>query len=173
MSSRWPLVVGIAALSLGLLAAGAPAEMYKWTDKSGNLHITDYPPPGGGGKPMNLESIRINRVGSGAAGRPAQGAPQSGQGSHPQSAAAPAPRERELPRVEVYGTSWCPACRQARAYFQSAGIPFDDYDVETDKDARARMDRLGGGSGVPAIVIGGRVIRGFSQEWCEAALGIR
>ncbi len=173
MSRRWPLVVGIAALSLALWPASAPAEMYKWTDGNGNLHITDYPPPGGGGKPMNLDSIRINQLGSGTADRPAREAMPPGQGPHPPSASAAAPRDQDARRVEVYGTSWCPACRQARDYFRAAGIPFDDYDVEKDKDALARMNRLGGGSGVPAIVIGRQVIRGFSREWCERALGIR
>lgn len=163
-----PLAAGIAVILLHLAAGAATAEMYKWTDKSGAIHITDYPPPGGGGKPMNLESIRINRVES-----PAAGAASPGEGPRPSPAPGAASRDREYPRVEVYGTSWCPACRHARDYFRSAGIPFDDYDVETDKNARARMDRLGGGSGVPAIVIGGRVIRGFSREWCERALGIR
>ncbi len=172
MTRRWLIVAGIAALMLLLSPERAPAEMYKWTDKNGTLHITDYPPPGGGGKRMDLESIRINRLGPGAGGRPATETAPAGE-SPPPSPAAAAPRAREYPRVEVYGTSWCPACKQARAYLRSAGVPFDDYDVEKDEEARARMDRLGGGSGVPAIVIGGRVIRGFSQEWCEAALGLR
>ncbi len=170
MTRRRDLLVGIAALSLALLPARAPAEMYKWTDKNGNLHVTDYPPPGGGAKPMNLESIRINRIGPGAGGLPAAAAPPGWEGP-PRSATAPA--AREYPKVEVYGTSWCPACRKVRAYLQSAGVPFDDYDVERDTDARARMDRLGGGSGVPAVVIGGQVLRGFSREWCDRALGIR
>jgi len=166
------LAVGIAAFSLFLLKVSAPAEMYKWTDKNGTLHITDYP-PAGGGKPMNLEAIRINRMESPAAGRPAAGAASRAENPRPSSTSGAASRNREYPAVAVYGTSWCPACRRARDYFRSAGIPFDDYDVEKDTDARARMDRLGGGSGVPAIVIGGQVFRGFSQEWCERALGIR
>lgn len=166
-----PLLIGFAVLSLSLSAGTAPAEMYKWTDKNGTLHITDYP-PAGGGRPMNLESIQINRVKSHAAGSPADGAASPGEDSRPSPASGAAPRNREYPRVEVYGTSWCPACRHARDYFRSAGIPFDDYDVERDKDARARMDRLGG-AGVPAIVIGGQVFRGFSRAWCERALGIR
>ena len=166
------LAVGIAALLILLTAGTAPAEMYKWTDRNGAVHITDYPPEGGG-KPMNLESIRINRVESRPAGRPAAADPRTGESSRPSSASGAASRNRDYPRVEVYGTSWCPACRHARDYFRSAGIPFDDYDVEKDKDARARMDRLGAGAGVPAIVIGGQVFRGFSREWCERALGIR
>ncbi len=168
-----PLPIAVAALSLLLAAGAATAEMYKWTDKNGAIHITDYPPPGGGGKRMNLESIPINRVKSHAAGGSTGQSPRAGEGSRSPSDSAAASRNRDYPQVEVYGTSWCPACRHAREYFRSAGIPFQDYDVEKDKDARARMDRLGGGSGVPAIVIGGQVIRGFSQQWCEKALGIR
>ncbi len=171
MTRRWTLAAVLVALSLLPSPEGAQAAMYKWTDAGGTVHITDYPPPGGGVKPMNLDAIRINRLGSGAERPPAAEDASPGEGAPPSSAAAPAPRE--YPRVEVYGTSWCPACKAARGYFQSAGIPFDDYDVEKDKDARARMGRLGGGSGVPAIVIRGQVIRGFSREWCESMLGIR
>ncbi len=167
-----PLLFGFAVLSIHLLAGSTPAEMYKWTDKNGTVHITDYP-PASGGKPMNLESIRINRVESHAAGSPAAGAVSPADNPRPSPASGAASRNREYPRVELYGTSWCPACRHARDYFRSAGIPFDDHDVERDRDARARMDRLGGGAGVPAIVIGGQVMRGFSRAWCERALGIR
>lgn len=164
------LLVAIAVFLLHLCAETARAEMYKWTDKNGTLHITDFPPEGGG-KPMNLDSIRINREESPAADRAAREGTRATP--RPSPASATAPRDRDYPRVEVYGTSWCPACRHARDYFRSAGVPFDDYDVEKDNDARARMDRLGGGAGVPAIVIGGQVIRGFSAAWCDRALGIR
>lgn len=167
-----PFLTAIAAFSFHLLSGTAAAEMYKWTDKNGAVHITDYP-PAGGGKPMNLEAIRINRVESHAPGPPATEGARGGENARPSPDSGAASRNRDYPKVEVYGTSWCPACRHARNYFRSAGIPFDDYDVEKDKDAHARMKRLGGGSGVPAIVIGGKVIRGFSKEWCERALGIR
>ncbi len=165
------LLAGLSVLSFLLCAGAAPAEMYKWIDKDGALHVTDYPPPGGGA-PMNLESIRINRLESGAPrGAAAQGA--SARQTPPPSSPWAAPRPGDSPRVEVYGTTWCAACRQARDFFRSAGISFADYDVEKDEDARARMQRLGGGPAIPAIVIGRQVMRGFSREWCEMALGIR
>jgi glutaredoxin len=160
---RYPktIAAGIAVLSLLLLSRiDAPGEMYKWVDKNGTVHIQDYPPESGG-KPMNLDAIPINRIGSTDNGR-------SGSSHRPAPGSS-----REYPAVEVYGTSWCPACKAARHFFRSRGIPFDDYDVERDKGARARMDRLGGGSGVPATVIGGNVFRGFSQKLYERALGIR
>ena len=83
-----------------------------------------------------------------------------------------ASRGGKSPKVEIYGTSWCPYCRDARNYFRSAGIPFDDYDVEADADARARREKFGG-SGVPVIVIGDQVVHGFSRESVEKVLGIR
>lgn len=160
---RYSKTIGacVAVLLILLVSDGtAMGEMYKWIDKNGTVHIQDYPPESGG-KPMNLDAIPVNRIGSSDDGR-------SGS-SH-----RPAPDgSREYPGVEVYGTSWCPACKAARHFFRSRGIPFDDYDVERDKDARARMDRLGGGSGVPATVIGGKVFRGYSQALYEKALGIR
>lgn len=101
MSRAWLLAAGIAALALALLSGSAAAQMYKWTDKNGNLHITDYPPPGGG-KPMNLDSIRINRIPSGAAGRTAPAEP--GRNASPAPSAAPA--ARDYPRVAIYGADW-------------------------------------------------------------------
>ncbi len=105
MGRAWPLAAGIAALSLVLLPGGAAAQMYKWTDKNGNLHITDYPPPGGG-KPMNLDSIHINRLESGAGGRDVPQASPPGRGADRPPAAAIAPTARTYPRVEIYGADW-------------------------------------------------------------------
>ncbi len=172
MTSRRMLFLGITALALHVLAGTSAAEMYKWIDKDGALHITDYPPPGGG-KPMDLESIAINRVGSGASRGAAGRGPTAPEDPARSPARAETARAREYPRVEVYGTTWCAACRQAREFFRSAGVPFDDYDVDKDKEARARMNRLGGGPAIPAIVIGSQIMRGFSQEWCEMALRVR
>ncbi len=102
MSRAWLRAAGIAALSLALLPGSAAAQMYKWTDKDGNLHITDYPPPGGGGKPMTLDAIPINRIESGAAGRPAPASPVR-DASPPRPTPPPA---RDYPRVAVYGADW-------------------------------------------------------------------
>src|SRR5512139_3806890 len=85
MGHPGPFLIGIAALSFHLLAGTAVAEMYKWTDKNGAVHITDYPPEGGG-KPMNLEAIRINRVESHAPGAPATEGARAGEDARPSPA---------------------------------------------------------------------------------------
>jgi len=73
-------------------------------------------------------------------------------------------------KVELYTTSWCPYCKQARDFFRAKGISFAEYDVEKDKDAARRMQQLDGRNGVPFVVIDGRGIRGFSQAAYEKAL---
>jgi len=71
-------------------------------------------------------------------------------------------------RVVLYGTSWCGACAQARAWFKSHGIPFIDKDVEKDERAAAEMQRkmrkahmaIGG---VPVIDAMGELMLGFDE----------
>ena len=72
-------------------------------------------------------------------------------------------------RVVVYGTKDCPFCQQARSYFDTKGIRYVFLDVQDSTEAASQHARLGGG-GVPAILIGGRRIRGFWPEEIDKAL---
>lgn len=65
-------------------------------------------------------------------------------------------------QVELYTTSWCGYCKQARAFLQGNGVSFREYDVETDSSAAARKRSLVSGSGVPVARIDGQVLSGFS-----------
>lgn len=83
---------------------------------------------------------------------------------------------RAQTRVEVvmYGTAWCPACRNARTYFATKQIPFADYDVERDASAadelRALQQKHQLGQGIPVIVVKGRVFQGFNPTQMDAVL---
>ncbi|WP_144290319.1 DUF4124 domain-containing protein [Chitinilyticum litopenaei] len=50
-----------------LLAAGAQAQIYKWTDDSGRVHYSDQPPPGKGGqaKVVDTKGAAVSSVSSG------------------------------------------------------------------------------------------------------------
>jgi len=72
-------------------------------------------------------------------------------------------------RVVVYGTANCSFCRSTRAYLMKRGIKFADLDVEISAAAAASHAQLGGG-GVPVVVIGRRLIRGYQPEAFDAAL---
>ena len=81
-------------------------------------------------------------------------------------AAAPAPV------VTLYSTTWCGWCRKSRQLLQSLGIAFVEKDVESDPRAAAEKSRLAPGSGVPVLVRGGEVVRGYSEatirSWAPA-----
>jgi glutaredoxin len=75
--------------------------------------------------------------------------------------------------VEMYTTTWCPACKKARSFFERIGIPYTDYDVEADPEARRRQMSLHPSCGVPVINIEGTVLCGLNGQAIFAALGIQ
>jgi glutaredoxin len=63
--------------------------------------------------------------------------------------------------VVMYATSWCPYCQQARNYFREQGIPYVEYDIEKDEEARRAYKNFGGKM-IPVIFVGQRRMNGFS-----------
>ncbi len=103
------------------------------------------------------------------ADRPAD---QDGGAEDPQTAASPG----GVPRVVLYGTSWCGACRTARQYFLSHNIPFVDKDVEKDATAADELQKKAARLGVsadrvPILDVQGRLLIGFDPRRVEALLG--
>ncbi len=68
------------------------------------------------------------------------------------------------PVVTLYSTSWCGWCRKSRQLLQALGITFVEKNVESDPRAAAEKDRLAPGFGVPVLVRGGEVVRGYNEE---------
>ena len=77
-----------------------------------------------------------------------------------------------VPVVTLYSTSWCGWCRKSRELMQSLGIAFVERDVEADPRAAAEKARLAPGFGVPVLVRGGEIQRGFNEatirSWAPA-----
>jgi glutaredoxin 3 len=60
--------------------------------------------------------------------------------------------------VELFGAAGCPYTTELREHLVWNGVPFVEYDVESDASARARLLALTGGRGaVPVLVEEGRV----------------
>jgi len=74
------------------------------------------------------------------------------------------------PAVELFSTSWCPYCKQARDFFRSRGIPFADYDIEKDPSALRRKMKIDGHRRVPTAIIGGKVVQGYSPAAYQEAV---
>ena len=68
------------------------------------------------------------------------------------------------PVVTLYSTSWCGWCRKSRQLMQALGITFVEKNVESDPRAAGEKDRLAPGFGVPVLVRGGEVVRGYNEE---------
>ncbi len=63
-------------------------------------------------------------------------------------------------KLELYVSPTCPYCREARAYYDEAGIPYVAHDAQNDRAARDRMFAYTGGDPtVPAIVVDGAYAR--------------
>jgi glutaredoxin len=83
--------------------------------------------------------------------------------------AAEPPAEGVTPLVQIYTTKSCGYCKLLRRYLSARGIPYADYDIETNRDARLAFDAAGA-QGVPLVVIGGQRIQGFNPVAIEKAL---
>jgi glutaredoxin len=112
-----------------------------------------------------------------AAGPPDGGAGLQGQADPVDDSARPgASNAGAAPAVILYGTAWCGACRSARTYFISKGIPFVDKDIEKDQAAARELADKAARLGVPAdrvpiLDVRGRLLVGFDPDRVERLLG--
>jgi glutaredoxin len=62
--------------------------------------------------------------------------------------------------IQLYGTSVCPYTSELREHLLWQGLPFVEYDVATDMDARRRMFALTSGPrSVPMLVRQGQIVK--------------
>jgi glutaredoxin len=144
----------IPLVALLTFSMGHAGEVYRWVDDDGTVHFSEHPPDDADldaeSRELNpedvntAESIDVERVESRV---------ESGD-------------EADNAEVVMYSASWCPICDKARAYFESNGIPFQEYDVEQSKKGKRVYQRMDV-SGVPVIIVGDRRMVGFSPEGFE------
>jgi glutaredoxin 3 len=82
--------------------------------------------------------------------------------------------------VVMFTTQGCGYCRKARKYFANKGIPYSEFDVERDPQARPKLTAMAQRAGVPSnqlqgvpiIFIDGQPLVGFDQGQVGRLLGI-
>ncbi len=116
------------------------AEIYKWTDEQGNVHYGDAK--------NRPEDTKTEKVDFGINTYESTGVDNN---------------SAKPEKVVMYSTSWCGYCKKARNYFLAKNIPFVEYDIEKDRNAKRRYDQIGG-SGVPVILYKGGRINGFNRS---------
>ena len=146
MKMRGPLAVFILTAAF---AAGAQ-PLYRWTDDTGRVHITDTPPP------ASARNVRQKDTG------------------------APAPNESQQPfqvrqamqnfPVTLYTAPACKEfCAMARAHLNKRGVPFTEIQVGDDA-SKEELKKVSGGDSVPTLLVGRSVQRGYAEDQYEALL---
>jgi glutaredoxin len=135
-------------LALLLSAAGAGAQMYKWTDAKGVVHYSDRPPPAKGAR----VETRAFAGGAGPADLP--------------YGLAEAVRSNP---VVLYTTSDCDACDEGRALLKQRGIPFSEKTVKSNDDQQV-LKEAGSDGQLPLLVVGSTKRIGFEPGAWNAAL---
>jgi glutaredoxin len=137
------------ALVLALAASAASAQIYRWTDEKGKVHITDTPPPPG------AKNVQKHRPGS---------APQTGDND---------PYALQLARknapVTLYSTPGCEPCNAARKLLNARGVPFKEVSVVEDKQIEELKSAVGADA-VPSLIVGSTVQQGFAESTYHAIL---
>jgi glutaredoxin len=138
------------ALALALAAGAASAQIYRWTDEKGKVHITDTPPPPG------AKNVHKHR--------PA---------SPPQAAGDSDPYILQLARknapVTLYSTPDCEPCSAARKLLNARGVPFREVSV-VDGEQIEELKAAVGSNAVPSLIVGSTVQRGFEERTYHAIL---
>lgn len=66
--------------------------------------------------------------------------------------------------VTIYGASWCPSCKQTRAWLDAQGMAYRERDIDTSEDASRTARRLNPAGTIPVIDVEGEVVVGFAPE---------
>lgn len=149
-----------AVFILLILPLAVSAEIYKWTDSSGNTIFSNSPPSGVKTQKMKIREERVE-----LSERPETKNDKPGKSNEIKSKRS----YRDI-NVIMYMTSWCPYCRKAREYINSLGTNLIEYDIDKDKNKEREMTEKSGSTGVPLIDVEGILIRGFSAEAIKEAV---
>jgi len=73
-----------------------------------------------------------------------------------------------MAKIELYGSAGCPFTQEVREWLEWRKREFDEYDVEADPEALARMsDATGGQLTVPVLIEDGKVTQiGWQGRGC-------
>jgi glutaredoxin len=141
----------IAALWLAI-GGTAQAELYKHTGPDGQITYSDRLPADVAAEPID------GRISVYAKTQTPASASNAGAVTQP--------------RVRLYSTTWCGACKKAKAYMERKGIRYTEHDIEKNAKAKREFDAMNGRA-VPLLVVGEQSMHGFDAKRFEAMLAAR
>src|SRR5262249_36951172 len=69
--------------------------------------------------------------------------------------------------ARLFMAQWCGYCKQAKVYLAEKGIPYQEYDIDTQAGGPA-LAEPGGPRGAPVFVANGQRVQGFSRSAYDA-----
>jgi glutaredoxin len=136
-------------------AFAASAQLYRWTDETGRVYVTDTPPP-----PSAKDVKKLPAA-------PATTTTSADTASLPyavQIAAKGSP-------VTLYTAADCEPCGEARSLLNTRGVPFREVLV-ADEAKQEELRKAVGALAVPSIIVGGEVQKGFEEGAYHALLDV-
>jgi glutaredoxin len=134
-------------------ACAASAQIYRWTDENGRVHVTGTPPPASA-KAVQKKSLTISSAAPENAGQPY--ALQLAAKSFP---------------VTLYTSANCEPCGSARKLLNARGVPFREVLV-VDEAQQEELRKVAGALAVPAITVGSNLQKGFEESAYHSLLDI-
>ena len=144
-------------VALCTFALGAGAQVYRWTDDQGRVHVTDTPPP--------ASAKGVKRTDGGTSSAPTAAAESK---STQQEPFALRQAQAKFP-VTLYTIPNCEGCNRARSLLNTRGIPFKEISL-TDASQMDEFKQTVGGNTVPAMIVGSTVQKGFEEGAYQALL---
>ena len=140
----------VLAIALGVASGAALAQIYRWTDANGRVHVTDTPPPPGA-KNVQRRSL------PGASGAVRANEPYVLQMAR-----------KNFP-VTLYTSVGCEPCVEARKLLNARGVPFREVSVASEQQIE-ELKKMTGSASVPVMLVGSSLQRGFEEGAYQAML---
>jgi len=132
-------------------ALAASAQLYRWKDEQGRVHVTDTPPP------ASAKDVRERAAGA---------APGSSSGENLPYAVQRAVASNP---VTLYTGADCGPCGDARALLNARGVPFREVLVVDEKQSE-ELKKAVGSLSVPSLRVGSSVQKGFEAGLYQSML---
>jgi glutaredoxin len=79
-------------------------------------------------------------------------------------------KSQKKPEVVLYTKNNCNDCDKAREFLKSKDIPFNEYNMDKDKDSAVRRKEIDNSEDVPFAIINKNHVYGFSESVYNRAL---
>lgn len=162
-----------------LFSFTAQAEVYKWVDDKGRVYYSDEKPAN---ETLEVETMDVSAINIDEQGHVVQKQIDVKKEAVAAAAAAEARKKKSQPKpkpkavvdaeVEIFTAPWCGYCKMATAFLDEYGVPYQEYDIDADRESALRLKQLNQGGGIPFAIINGQSVKGWSQHAYARALGL-